>query len=110
MESNTRNRAIALAGLFQCVEGVIQIANKGHVDKAIMETCVNSILKDNADTAEDLYGSLPNLKTGFSSMLHQLGAGQLTPDGKPKDMEATRYGLGLLHLEKKLNKNLKTKS
>ena len=105
MESNTRNRTIALAGLFQCVEGVVQLANTGHVDKDLMETCVNSILIDNADSAEDLYGSISNLKTGLSSMLNQLGGGQLTPDGKPKDMEATRYGLGLLHLEKKLNKN-----
>jgi high frequency lysogenization protein len=105
VESNTRNRTIALAGLFQCVEGVVQLANTGHVDKDLMETCVNSILIDNADSAEDLYGSISNLKTGFSSMLNQLGGGQLTPDGKPKDMEATRYGLGLLHLEKKLNKN-----
>ncbi len=105
MESNTRNRTIALAGLFQCVEGVIQVANRGHVDQDLMETCVNSILKDDADSPEALYGSIPRLKTGFSSMLNQLGGGQLTPDGKPKDMEATRYGLGLLHLEKKLNKN-----
>ncbi len=105
MESNTRNRTIALAGLFQCVEGVIQVANTGHVDKDLMATCVNSILKDDADSAEDLYGSIPKLKTGLSSMLNQLGGSQLTPDGKPKDMEATRYGLGLLHLEKKLNKN-----
>lgn len=105
MESNTRNRAIALAGLFQCVEGVIQVANKGVVDSTLMETCINSILKDDANSAEELYGSLENLKTGFSSMLYQLGSGQLMPDGKPKNLEATRYALGLLHLEKKLNKN-----
>ncbi len=105
MDSNIQNRAIALAALFQCIEGVTQIANKGSVDQALLETCINSILKENVDSAEELYGSLSDLKAGFKSMLHQLGTGQLTPDGKPKDMEATRYSLGILHLENKLNKN-----
>ena len=106
MESNLNNRTIALAALFQCVEGVNQIANKGQVDEALYTTCIKSILEDNADTAIDLYGgSMAKLKTGLKSMMYQLGAGQLTPDGKPKDMEATRYALGLLHLEKKLYNN-----
>ncbi len=105
MESNTQNRAIALAAVFQCVDGVSQIANTGKVDETLFNTCINSVLTDNAGTAEDLYGSLSNLKTGLTSMMYQLGSGQLTPDGKTKDMEATRYALGLLHLEKKLNNN-----
>lgn len=105
MESNTQNRTIALAALFQAVDGVNQIANKGSVDKELLETAINSLLMENADSAEGLYGSLSNLRTGFRSMMHQLGAGQLMPDGKPKDMEATRYVLGLLHLEKKLSRH-----
>ena len=105
MESNTQNRAVALAAVFQCVDGVSQIANTGKVDETLFNTCISSVLNENADTAEDLYGSLDNLKTGLTSMMHQLGNGQMTPDGKAKDMEATRYALGLLHLEKKLNNN-----
>ena len=105
MESNTKNRAIALAALFQCIDGVNQIANTGKVDDILYDTCIDSILKENASDAIDLYGSLENLKIGFTSMLYQLGSGQLTPDGKPKDLEATRYALGLLHLEKKLHNN-----
>ncbi len=105
MESNTQNRTIALAALFQCIDGVNQIANTGKIDETLYNTCINSILNDNADDAIGLYGSLENLNVGFTSMLYQLGAGQLTPDGKPKDLEATRYALGLLHLEKKLYNN-----
>lgn len=105
MESNTQNRAIALAAVFQCVDGVSQIANTGKVDDTLFNTCINSVLTDNADTAVELYGNLDNLKTGLTSMMYQLGSGQMTPDGKAKDMEATRYALGLLHLEKKLNNN-----
>jgi len=105
VESNLQNRTIALAALFQSIEGVNQVSNTGKVDDVLYNTCINSILDDNANDAVELYGSLNNLKTGLKSMLYQLGAGPLTPDGKPKDMESTRYALGLLHLEKKLNKN-----
>ena len=105
MEPNTYNRAIAMAAIFQCVDGVTQIANTGRIDETLYATAVNSILNDNADSAEDIYGSLDNLKIGFGSMMNQLGTSQMTPDGKAKDLEATRYALGLLQLEKKLSKN-----
>jgi len=104
VESNTRNRTIALAALFQCIEGVNQIANTGKVEQNLYQTCINSILTENNESAESLYGSVSDLKTGLRSMMYQLGAGQLTPDGKPKDMESTRYMLGLIHLENKLDK------
>lgn len=105
MESNTKNRAIALAALFHCIDGVNQIATTGRVDAELYHTCINSILTENTETAESLYGSMENLIPGLRSMMYQLGSGQLTPDGKLKDMEATRYALGLLHLENKLNRN-----
>ena len=105
MESNVQNRTIALAALFQSIEGVNQVSNTGKVDDVLYNSCISSVLEENANDAVELYGSLDKLKAGLSSMIYQLGAGQLTPDGKPKDMESTRYALGLLHLEKKLHKN-----
>ncbi len=105
MESNLQNRTIALAALFQSIEGVTQVSNTGKVDDVLYNTCISSILEENANDAIELYGSLNNIQTGLKSMLYQLGAGPLTPDGKPKDMESTRYALGVLHLEKKLHKN-----
>jgi len=105
VESNTQNRTIALAALFQCVTGVNQIASTGNVDASLYKTCLNSILKDDPKSAEDLYGSLAELKTGLKTMMYQLGSGQMTPDGKPKELESTRYALGLIHLENKLKNN-----
>ena len=105
MESNTHNRAIALAAIFQCIEGVNQIANTGRIDEHLYKTCISSVLNDDADDAEGLYGSLSDLKSGLVSMRNQLSTSQVTIDGKAKDMEATRYALGLLQLEKKLNNN-----
>lgn len=101
MEANTRNRTIALAALFQCVEGVIQIARNGKVDEELLQSCINSILVD-AELPEDLYGGTGQLRTGLRVLMYQLSTGSLDPDGKPKDIEATRYAVNLLYLEKKL--------
>ncbi len=103
MEKNTDNRTIALAALFQCVEGVRQIAHDGNVDQALFTTCLQSVVTDNTDTIQDIYGGLEKLQTGFKVLLFQLGSGQMTPDGKQKNMETTRYAINLLHLEKKLD-------
>lgn len=102
MEANTRNRTIALAALFQCVEGVTQIAARGRVDTDLFNACINSILTEDNRSVESLYGGLEQLKTGFKVLMHQLGSGGMTPDGRPKDIEATRYAVNLLYLEKKL--------
>ncbi len=105
MEANNRNRTLALAALFQCVEGVTQIASKGKADKGLLASAINSLLADDTDSLEDLYGGLSELKTGLEVLLFQLGSGRLMPDGKPKDMEATRYSVNLLYLERKLDNN-----
>lgn len=102
MEANTRNRTIALAALFQCVEGVNQIAARGTVDSELFDACINSVLMENVQSPEALYGGLGKLRTGFRVLMYQLGAGTITPDGKAKDIEATRYAVNLLYLEKKL--------
>lgn len=105
MEHNTRNRTIALAALFQCVEGVNQIATRGRVDSELFDACMNSILMEHADNPESLYGGLDKLRTGLRVLMYQLGAGALNPDGSPKDVQATRYAVNLLYLEKKLNQS-----
>ncbi len=102
MEANTRNRTLALAALFQCVDGVTQIATHGQVDQELLNNSIHSLLTDEAGALEDLYGGVAGLKTGLRVLMAQLGSGVLTPDGKPKDMDATRYGVNLLYLEKKL--------
>lgn len=105
MEANTQNRAIAMAAIFQCVDAVSQIATSGSVDEAVYHTAINSVLTENADSAAEIYGSINDLKPGFQSMINQLSTSPSTSDGRPKDMEATRYALGLLQLEKKLSNN-----
>lgn len=103
MQANTRNRTIALAALFQCVEGVTQIASQGKVDNSLFEACINSVLTEESDSIEDIYGGINQLRTGLQVLMYQLGTGSLTPDGRPKEIEATRYAVNLLYLEKKLS-------
>ena len=103
MQKNIDNRTIALSALFQCVEGVRQLAHEGKVNQELFHTCLHSISNENNETIQDVYGDITQLKTGFKVLLYQLGTGQMTPDGKTKNMEVTRYAINLLHLEKKLS-------
>ncbi|TXH66727.1 MAG: high frequency lysogenization protein HflD [Thiothrix sp.] len=102
MQANNRNRTLALAALFQNVEGVNQLATTGQVNNELLTQAINSLLMESPDEIEDLYGGIAGLKTGLQVLLYQLGAGRLTPEGKPKNLEATRYAVNLLYLEKKL--------
>lgn len=108
MQANNRNRTFALAALFQNVEGVNQIATTGQVNNELLTQAINSLLIESANEIEDLYGGVTGLKTGLEVLLHQLSAGRLTSDGKPKNLEATRYAVNLLYLEKKLSNNQTT--
>lgn len=108
MQANNRNRTLALAALFQSVEGVNQIASSGQVNNELLTQAVNSLLMDNPSEIEDLYGGVAGLKTGLEVLLYQLGAGRLTPEGKPKNLEATRYAVNLLYLERKLTNDSTT--
>jgi len=105
MDQNIENRTIALAALFQCTVGVSKIANTGYFDSSPFESCINSIVTENTDTILDIYGGLPNLEIGLKTLMFQLGSSPMTPDGKSKNMDLTRYGINLLHLEKKLDSN-----
>ena len=108
MENSTRNRTIALAALFQCVDAVIKLANEGKCDPEVFESCVNSILIDDAINSEALYGGLSSLSPGLNSLMYQLGSGGRAPDGQAKQLDATQYSINILALEKKLSNNPET--
>ncbi|RVU86285.1 lysogenization regulator HflD [Leucothrix sargassi] len=103
MENSNRNRTIAIAALFQCIDGVIQLATTGRCDDAVFESCVNSILIDDAINAEALYGGLDQLKPGLNTLVSQLGSGRNLPNGETKQLDATQYAINVLALQKKLS-------
>ncbi len=83
----------------------MQVAHKGQCDSQLLSTCLGSLVHENANSIEEIYGGLANLKLGLSALMYNLGGGQLEPDGRPKNMESTRYSINVLHLQRKLMQN-----
>jgi high frequency lysogenization protein len=105
LEANIRNRTLALSALFLCIDGVIQLAHKGQCDSEQLSTCLGSLVHSETDNIEDIYGGLENLKKGLGALMYNLGGKQSESDGRPKDMESTRYSINVLHLQRKLMQN-----
>ncbi|MFQ3249892.1 high frequency lysogenization protein HflD [Glaciecola sp.] len=93
-------RHIALAGVCQAAALVQSVARKGSADPQAIETSVSSILVTNPDSPQQVYGALPNLKTGFVTLV-----AQLDNESRHKDAEITRYIASILSLERKLSKH-----
>lgn len=89
------HQTIALAGLSQVVLSVRNIAHHGTADADDLETCIASLFKINADSVEEVYGGLKNLKSGLALLERQLG------DPGSVDTELARYAAALVYLEGK---------
>lgn len=106
MDKNIRNQTIALAGISQAVKLVQQIANTGSVDEQAMTVSVDSILKIETDSIEEIYGgetaygAIEGLATGFDTLKTQLAQ-----DGRT-DVDQARYGTSLVLLERRLINDL----
>ncbi len=92
------NSTFALAGMYQSAKLVRDIARKGLIDQEPFEASLNSILKIDASSIEDVYGQLSGLKTGLYTLSQQLGS------GTQRTLEITHYVLGMMILERKLMK------
>ena len=56
MNNIERDRTLALAGIFQAVYLVQQVARQGGGDPQAMETCISSLFSSEASNAEAVYG------------------------------------------------------
>lgn len=95
MPQTDRDRAIALAGVLQAADLVRGIARRGQANPMDVETCLNSLIKIDAASSDDVYDGVLRLRTGLQLLEQQLG--------NPRDMELTRYVVTLLSLERKLS-------
>jgi high frequency lysogenization protein len=93
-------RHIALAGVCQAAALVQSVARKGSADAQAVEASISSILVTAPDNPQQVYGSLPNLLVGFSTLV-----AQLDNESRHKDAEITRYVASILSLERKLSKH-----
>jgi high frequency lysogenization protein len=97
MSKTLTDQTLALAGMFQAVSLVDQVARRGMLDQGQFETCIRSLFTFAPDTTEDVYGSSSELRPGLN-----LIRGQFTSGGKQRNLELSRYVIALLHLERKL--------
>lgn len=89
-------RTMAFAGIFQALTQVQHIARSGNSDSLALAASLNTIIVTTPETTADVYQDKQSLNRGYQVILNQLG------DEKNKDVELTRYLIGILTLERKL--------
>ena len=96
MNEQLINRTMAFAGILQAIAQVQHLARHGELDNAELAASLNTILVTNPDNTADVYQDKIVLQKGYELILNQLG------DSSQKDVEITRYLVGVLALERKL--------
>ncbi|EHQ51665.1 putative lysogenization regulator [Ectothiorhodospira sp. PHS-1] len=99
MEASHRNRALALAAMFQSAGLVKDVAWRGQCDAAQLETMIRSLFAFEAGTLDEVYGGAVNLRRGLRTLVEQVQANSPQVDG-----EISRYVINMLYLERKLMK------
>nr|WP_278250720.1 MULTISPECIES: high frequency lysogenization protein HflD [Shewanella] len=93
------DRTMALAATLQAVAQVQYIARHGETDDEQLAAALNTIMVTDPDSIDDIYPDKKVLANGYRWVINQLG------DNHQKDVEITRYLVGLLALERKLSRN-----
>ena len=96
MSKNLQEITLALAGVIQATMLVEQVAKTGYVQQEAYKCSIESLFDLNpANTLAVYGGSTQNLRIGLEGLRDMLS-------GQHKHQDAMRYGLGALHLQKKL--------
>ncbi|BAJ01791.1 high frequency lysogenization protein HflD [Shewanella violacea] len=98
MNEQLNERTMAFAGILQAIGQVQHIARHGNADTDSLAASLNTVLVTEAETTSDVYADKIALRKGYQLIVNQLG------DGKEKDVEVTRYLIGILALERKLSR------
>lgn len=93
-----KDRVIALAGLIQALNQVQGMANNGHFETQPLSVCMDSLFRFDAETPEDVFGSVGNLKTGLLNFSRQL-------EGHTRDGAIVKMAMSVLQLERQFNRS-----
>jgi high frequency lysogenization protein len=96
-DSAVDSDVIALAGIYQAVNLVKQVAHEGRSNLPAFRASIGSVFRFDADSAESVYGGVAGVKHGLDTLIGQLGGGNLR-----QDPELTAYAANLMFLERKL--------
>ena len=94
-----QDRILALAGILQACCLVQQVARKNTADSTALEASLGSVLKIDAESAASVYGGVTGVALGLKKLREQLGK-----ETAQRDLELTRYAIGVMHLERQLAK------
>lgn len=105
MQFTLRDRTLALCGIFQATKMVQQIARTGMHEQGAFEASIKSLFTLDSSTPEAAYENIANISYGAHVLLNQLGSNKPDDaDARAKDIEVTKYVIGILVLERKLIK------
>lgn len=100
MEASLQTQVIALAALCQAAKLVQNVARSSESQQSQLGIMLGSVVNLTPDSPLDIYGGeLRHLQNGLQLITEQLG------DNAKKDVELTRYIVGILALERRLNKH-----
>ena len=105
LQYTLRDRTMALCGIFQATKMVQQIARTGMYEQGAYEASIKSIFTLDSATPESAYENISNISYGAHVLLNQLGTKKPEDaDARARDIEVTKYVIGILVLERKLIK------
>lgn len=100
MAKDWSHNALALAGVFQATALVDQIARTGYVPSDAYLCSINSLLQQNPESVEAVYGNLSGLEMGL-----QIMTTLLSNKADKEHPNTMRYVMSILHLQNKVRKN-----
>lgn len=102
--NNLESRCLAFAAICQAAYLLDKIATKGLCPDAVaFDASLRSIVRVESDSPIDIFGGYDVLEVGFRSMIEQLDNGS-----NSRNMQVTKYIIGMISLEKKLSNNSAT--
>lgn len=100
MSHSFENQTLAFAGIAQAAALVQEVSRQGIIeDKTVLSTSLNSILVTDPQQTLEIYGSHSEMRLGYNTIVDQL-----SNSSARKNTELTRYLVGMIALENKLNK------
>ncbi|MGH8190434.1 MAG: high frequency lysogenization protein HflD [Rhodanobacteraceae bacterium] len=91
-------RVLALAGIFQAVSLVRDLARTGECDNESLEASLASVFKLEADSAADVFGGNLGVRRGLRVLIEQV-------EGDDRDLPLFHMLINVLKLERALSRN-----
>ena len=99
----TRSQVLALAAIFQSCSLVSRLAHTGAAEAHKMQFAMSTLLNQNPDSLQELYGSIDNLHAGMATMQAFLSNTNTAADLKEQEREVINYVMSSIHLAGKLS-------